>query len=223
MELLVFGHAGARVLVFPTSMGRFYDWENRGMIATLGEQLERGWIQLYCLDSVDGESWYNEAIHPSERARRQVQYEQYVINEVLPLSRTRNENPFLMAVGASFGAYHAVNIAIRNPAVFNRVIGMSGLYDIRRFCDGYYTETIHSNNPIEYVRGLQDSHQLEMIRRLDMIIVIGAEDPNFENNREFSQSLWDKDIWHAFRVWDGWAHDWPWWQKMILRYIGGHD
>src|SRR5688572_7945895 len=36
MELLVFGHAGARVLVFPTSLGKYYEWEDRGMVATLG-------------------------------------------------------------------------------------------------------------------------------------------------------------------------------------------
>jgi esterase/lipase superfamily enzyme len=26
MQLLIFGHAGARVLVFPSSMGRFFEW-----------------------------------------------------------------------------------------------------------------------------------------------------------------------------------------------------
>ncbi len=46
MELLVFGHAGARVLVFPTSMGRFFQWEDFGMIAALGQHLEDGWLQL---------------------------------------------------------------------------------------------------------------------------------------------------------------------------------
>ena len=45
MELLVFGHGGARVIVFPTSMGRFYEWEDRGMIGALildfnGKRLE---------------------------------------------------------------------------------------------------------------------------------------------------------------------------------------
>ena len=35
MELLVFGHAGARVIVFPTSMGRFFQWEDFGMIGEL--------------------------------------------------------------------------------------------------------------------------------------------------------------------------------------------
>src|SRR5579859_285110 len=71
MELLVFGHAGARVIVFPTSMGRFFDWENRGMMGAVGEHLERGWLQIYCVDSVDAESWYAEHRPPAERGRRQ--------------------------------------------------------------------------------------------------------------------------------------------------------
>jgi esterase/lipase superfamily enzyme len=223
MELLVFGHGGARVIVFPTSMGRFYDWENRGMIAALKEHLERSWIQLFCLDSVDAESWYCKSVHPAARAQRHVQYEEYILNEVLPFSHAENQNPFLISVGASFGAYHAVNIALRHPTVFNRAIGMSGIYDIRQWVDGYYDETIYFNNPIDYIRGARDPHHIERLRRVDTIIAVGREDANIENNRAFSQALWDKDIWHAFRVWEGWAHDWPYWHEMILHYIRGPD
>src|ERR1019366_239275 len=32
MEALVFGHAGMPLLVFPTSMGKFFEYEDRGMI-----------------------------------------------------------------------------------------------------------------------------------------------------------------------------------------------
>ncbi len=32
MESLVFGHAGQPILVFPTSMGRFFEYEDAGMI-----------------------------------------------------------------------------------------------------------------------------------------------------------------------------------------------
>ena len=35
MELLVFGHAGVPMIVFPTSMGRFYDYEDRNMIKVI--------------------------------------------------------------------------------------------------------------------------------------------------------------------------------------------
>ena len=69
MDLLIFGHAGARMLVFPTSMGRFFEWEDRGMMHALGEHLENGWLQLYCVDSVDAESWYAKHKHPADRAR----------------------------------------------------------------------------------------------------------------------------------------------------------
>ena len=58
MDLLVFGHAGARLLVFPTSKGKFYEWEDRGMMQAMGESIENGWLQVFCVDSVDEESWY---------------------------------------------------------------------------------------------------------------------------------------------------------------------
>src|SRR5579872_5064494 len=90
MELLVFGHGGAAVLVFPTSMGRFYQYEDFGMVATLGHHIEQGWIQLFCVDSVDAESWYNLAVHPHARAVRQRKYEEYILREVVPFIRDRN-------------------------------------------------------------------------------------------------------------------------------------
>ncbi len=223
MELLVFGHAGARVLVFPTSQGRFFEWEDRGMVAALGEHLERGWAQLYCVDSVDAESWYARRRHPTERARRHVQYENYLLHEVLPLSSRLNPTPFLITTGASFGAYHAANLAFRHPRVVNRLIGMSGLYDIRRFARGYYDETIYLNNPYDFLRHEQDPARLDALRRLDIILAIGRDDAFRANNEELSTVLWSKGIGNAVRLWDGWAHDWPWWRQMILRYIGGHD
>jgi esterase/lipase superfamily enzyme len=39
MEMLVFGHASAPVLVFPTSMGRFYEHEDFGMVSALSAHL----------------------------------------------------------------------------------------------------------------------------------------------------------------------------------------
>ena len=32
MEMLVFGHAGMPVMVFPSSCGRFFEFEDRGMV-----------------------------------------------------------------------------------------------------------------------------------------------------------------------------------------------
>src|SRR5690348_18436398 len=90
MELLHFGHAGTPVLVFPTSMGRFYQWEDFGLVGHMAPRIEAGWLQLWCVDSVDGESFYNKAAPPMDRARRHLAYERYLIDEVLPAIRWPN-------------------------------------------------------------------------------------------------------------------------------------
>src|ERR1700727_2361048 len=66
MEALVFGHAGTPVLVFPTSMGKFFEYEDRGMIGALASKIDRGELQVFCPDGVDTESWYNKGVHPRE-------------------------------------------------------------------------------------------------------------------------------------------------------------
>jgi len=222
MELLVFGHAGARVLAFPTSMGRFYQWEDFGMVAALGQHLEQGWLQVYCVDSIDDESWYAKTTPPDERVRRHEQYERYLLDEVLPYSRDRNPNPYLIAAGASFGAYHAINLALRHPDVVDRALGMSGLYDIEAFVGGF-GEAVYFQNPVAYMANETDPARLAALRHLDIILAIGRDDPSCSSNEKLSGILWSKDIWHALRIWDGWAHDWPWWRQMVTRYIGGHD
>jgi len=223
MQLLVFGHTGARVLAFPTSQGRFYQWEDFGMVSALRDHLEQGWLQLFCVDSVDGESWYARSLPPEERVHRNTQYDRYLESEVLPFTARHNADPFVITTGASLGAYHAVNFAFRHPQAVNRVLGMSGLYDISRFADGRSDGEIYFHNPSTYLAGEHEPERLAALRRQDIILAIGRTDQACANNEYLSGLLWSKDIWHALRIWDGWAHDWQYWQRMIQLYIGGHD
>lgn len=223
MELLIFGHSGARMLVFPTSMGRFYEWEDRGMPYTLGDQIGRGDLQMICVDSVDKSSWYARWKHPEYRARRQTAYENYLLNEVLPLSWQINQTPFLITTGASFGAYHAINFALRYPQWVGRAIGLSGVYDISPWADGYTGGEVYFHNPVAYIANEHDHGRLQAIRSVDLIMTTGRDDPLRSENENFSHILWQKNIWHALRIWDGWAHDWPYWQQMIRHYVGGSD
>ena len=219
----MFGHGGARVLVFPSSMGRFFEWAGRGMIGALAHHLEQGWLQLYCVDSVDGESWYAKQRHPAARAWRHAQYDAYLRDEVLPLSQYQNPNPFLITTGASFGAYHAMNFALRYPERVGRTIGLSGMYDIRDMTDGYSDENVYFHNPADFVQNEHNGRRLDALRQVDIVLAIGRDDPMLGNNEYFSNILWSKNIWHALRIWDGWMHDWPYWRDMIVQYIGGHD
>ena len=223
MELLVFGHAGARVLAFPASRHPFFDWEDRGLVASLAGHLDRGELQLFCVDNVDGESWYAWQRHPSERALRHVQYDRYLLEEVLPCTRRQNENPLLVVAGPSFGAYHAVNFAFRHPELVGRALGMSGIYDLRRFTNGYYDDNVYFNNPLDFIPREHDPARLAALRRMEIILAVGRDDPLLACNQRLSDILWAKEIWHALRVWDGFAHDWPVWARMLPLYIGGHD
>ena len=93
MELLAFGHAGAKVLVFPTREGRFYDYENWGLVNALRPSIEGGHIRLFCVDGVDSESLYCRAVPPPARAGRHRQYEGYILQEVIPLMLSENGVP----------------------------------------------------------------------------------------------------------------------------------
>jgi esterase/lipase superfamily enzyme len=223
MELLVFGHAGAPVIVFPTSQGRFFEYEDRGMVGALGEGLEHGGLQLICVDSVDSESWYCAWAQPGGRVQRHIQYERYLLDEVVPFVCQSNPNPFWMTTGCSFGAYHAINFGLRHPDLIRRAIGLSGLYDIRTFMDGYYDDNFYFNNPVDYTANLHDAIQLRLLKQQDIILAVGRDDRACWSNEKLSANLWRAGVGNALRLWDGWAHDWPFWDKMIRIYINGHD
>src|SRR5262249_589750 len=149
------------------------------------------------------------------------QYDHYLLTEVLPLSEGRNPNPFVITTGASFGGYHAVNFGLRHPDKVGRVLSMSGLCDISRFTDGSHDATIYFHNPVEFIAGEHDPARLDLLRRQDIILVVGQDDTLRPSNEQLSGLLWSKRIGNALRIWHGWAHDWPWWEQMLRLYIGG--
>src|ERR1700744_191654 len=167
MELLVFGHGGVPIIVFPSSQARFYEFEDRGMAGSIGHKIDNGEIQLYCVDSLDAESWYNRNVPPRWRIARQIQYQEYILNELLPLIRLKNQNRHLISLGCSFGGYHAVNIALRHPDVFTGFLSMSGAFDIKAlgFLGRSYNDEVYFNMPLDYVPNIHDPHELERMRR----------------------------------------------------------
>lgn len=225
MELLVFGHAGPRAVVFPTRTGRFYDYENWGLVSALQPKLERGQLQLYCVDSADGQGLYCAGIPPAERIRRHELYESYVLEEVLPLTR-RNPHPLLIAHGCSIGAYHAVNIALRHPQRFGKAVGLSGRYNLtqeagpfRDLFDGYYDETIYFHTPCHFMANLRDEAILRSMRRMDIVLAVGQDDLFCPNNVVLSEALRRVGVPHRLELWPGEAHRARHWREMVKKYL----
>jgi len=217
MELLHFGHAGRTLLVFPTSQGRFYQWEDFGLVAGISDFIESGAVQLVCVDSVDGESWYARDRPPADRVRRHLQYESYLVNEILP----RLGGP-PVAAGASFGALHAVLLAARHPSRVGGFIALSGAFDTSRWLDGYHDDNAYFTNLFEFLPGLTDEGYLGPLRREHpKVIATGEQDPNVEESRKLGELLRAKGVEVGLEIWPGWAHDWPYWKDMMRRYLAG--
>jgi esterase/lipase superfamily enzyme len=221
MEMLIFGHSGQPMLVFPSSMGKFYEYEDRGMVGALWNQIEAGHLMLFCVDSVDTESWYCRWAHPSGRVRRHVQYEDYILYEVLPLIHQRRGHQRIAVTGCSFGGYHCTNFALRHPDVVNLCVSMSGAYDIHSFLDGYYDEVCYFNCPVDYLPNMSDSWFLGQYNHdIRWIFAAGERDICLNANRRISSIFSAKGIPHWLDIWGmGAVHDWPLWQDMARKYF----
>jgi len=226
MELLVFGHAGAKVLVFPTRDGRFHEYEDLGLVRSLTGQIEAGQLQLWCVDSIDWESFYCFWRHPAERIRRHIQFERYLLDEVMPMMHVWNPHPCVIAHGCSLGAYHAANIAFRHPERFQKLVAFSGRYDLtidvehfKNLFDGHYDDNVYFHTPTHFLPNLDCSWRLGHLRDMDIALVVGAEDPFLDNNRRLSAILDAKGIGHRLLVWQGRAHRGRYWRRMAPLYL----
>ncbi len=215
MELLRFGVAGPTLLAFPTSMGRFFQWEDFGLVGALADLIGTGRLQLWCVDSVDGESWYAEGRPPAERVARHLQYERYLLAEVLPAVPDRP-----VRAGASFGAFHAVLFCLRHPDRFRGWIAMSGVFDNSRWLDGYHDDETYYTNPLAFLPDLADETYLAPLRAMDLrALSRGSEDPNGRDAERLAEVLRAKQAEPKLDLWPGWQHDWPYWKQMVRAYV----
>lgn len=218
-EMLVFGHAGFPVIAFPTSRARYYELKDFGLIDSAKHLIESGKIKIYCPDAVDSDSWYNYSIHPADRVKTHIGYENLIINDVIGFAKHDSEKTKVCVTGCSFGAYHALNLAFRHPDMISYLICMSGAYNIKQFIMGYYDDNCYFNNPPDYMQNLNDKWYLERIRKMGIILGTGEWDMCLNENISMSSILNFKGIYHWLDVRPGTGHDWQWWREMFPQYL----
>ena len=229
MEFNVYGHGGKPCVVFPCQDGHFYDWEgNRMHDEVMGPWIEAGKIQLFCVDSIDKESWSDKYGDGAYRAQMQEKWYHYVVDELVPyirhLSVERNGyDRGIMTFGCSMGAMHAANLFFRRPDLFDGVFAISGLYDSQWAFGDYMDDLLYQNCPVNYLANMPSDHYyIDMYNNRKMVIVVGQgawEDDLKASTARLQEVLRNKGI-HA-QV-DFWGydvnHDWPWWFKMVEYY-----
>jgi esterase/lipase superfamily enzyme len=221
----VFGHYGRPLLAFPSEGGRAYDWRDNGMIGAVADLIDDGRVKVYCVDSFDASSWSNRDVPLEERAYQHGRYESWILDEVVPFIH-HDTGGEIMTSGASLGAFHAANFALKRADVFPLAICLSGNYDPSSWnAWGERGEQTYFNNPLDYVGHLRGEH-LDWLRgRLSLLIVCGQgqwEDTtgSLQSSKRLAGMLAEKGIRHELDLW-GYdvPHDWHSWRAQLAHHL----
>lgn len=227
MEFKVYGTGGVPVLALPARGGRFYDWENNSMPDAASALINSGRLQLFCADSIDGESLLNTGLAVRGRAQMQERYFCYLTNElaarILELNSadergSKSEQTGILCVGVDMGAYHAVNCFLRRPEIFSGAVGLSGVYDMSRFfgADSTGDDLILRNSPMLYL-GEDELVNKASAAKGDLVLYSGQgayEDEALADTKALSEAIEAAGLSARTELWGGdVSHDWYWWGK----------
>jgi esterase/lipase superfamily enzyme len=107
-EMLVFGNGGGLpLIIFPTSFGNYRQNKDFGVIDSVAWFVDNNRVTIYCPDSIDLDSFYNRDIHPADRIRTHIAYENVIVRDVFDFARREGSTHRVGVCGASLGAYHA--------------------------------------------------------------------------------------------------------------------
>ncbi len=224
LNLIAYGHWGRPVLVFPSELGRRWDWEGTGMVEALAPLIDGGRVKLYCVDGADAYTWRADEVPLEERARRHGEYEHWIDDAVAPWIHADSGGEIIVT-GASFGAYHAANFALKRADLFPLAICMSGVYDVGVVGWGERGDATYFNNPLDHVQHLHGDHLDWLRSRVSLLLLCGQgqwEDTTgaLESTKRFAGLLGEKEIRHELDLWGhDVAHDWPSWRAQIAHHL----
>ena len=89
----------------------------------------------------------------------------------------------------------------------------------RRLFAGYYDDDVYFHTPTHFLPGLDCPWRLENLRRLEVVLAVGKDDPFLDNNRRLSGLLEDKGVPYRLHLWEGRAHRAGAWRRMAALYV----
>lgn len=225
MHIIQYGHSGLPFLGFPTQCAPCTNYEDFGVTRVLGTYLEDGQMQLFCVETVDGESWCcNDGIN-TWRSARQESYHRFIVDEVIPLIRKfspQGIRPFVM--GIDMGATQAAISFFRRPELFCGILALSGIYDSSVYYHGWMNSTLYDNSVECFLANMPEDHP--WIREYNSSIILmccgkGAwEDECCRTLKNLERILHRKRINAMIEYWgEDVSHDWVWWKYQLEYFI----
>ena len=226
VEFKRYGYSGKPVLVFPSQDGNCNQYEDFGMIDVLSDFIEQGKIQVFCVGSVDLESWSDLNGNPRYRIEMQERWFEHICYEMVPRIQYISWRSDIIVTGCSMGGSHAGILFFRRPDLFDTLISLSGQFDARMFFGNYMDDLVYNNSVVDFLKDMPWNHPyLDLYRQKNIIICIGQgawEGELLPSNRELDRILCEKQVPAWFDYWGfDVAHDWPWW-RIQIRYFMEH-
>jgi esterase/lipase superfamily enzyme len=196
-NVVIHGHYGRPVLVFPSERGSAWDFENNGMLAAVGGLVDAGRVKAYCVDAFDsGERW---------------RYESWILDQVVPFIHEDLGGPQdILATGCSMGAFHSANFVLRRADLIPAAICLSGNYE---FGVTGEVASFHGDH-LDWIRS-----------RVSLVLVCGQgmwEDTTgaLDSTKHLAHLLGEKGIRHELDLWGhDVPHDWPSWRAQIAHHL----
>ena len=224
MPMVAYGDRGYPLLMFPTAAADYLEYERFLLVDVIKPFIEAGLLRAYSVNSVNKYSLLNKEASPQWKAELLTRYDRYVMEEVLPLIRNEcGQDAKPLTTGASLGAFLAANCYFKHSDNFRGTIAMSGSYNIYNYLENYFDDNVYFNNPMMYLKNLNDDFHLRNLQKADSIVIATGQGA-FEapdRSRELSGILHSKRIPHLLEIWGhDVKHDWEWWRKMLPFYLG---
>ncbi len=216
IKVEVTGHYGHPILMFPTSQGSYTQNHDFHLNDSVNWFVEQGKIKLFNVQTLDSWSFYDNGISPHDRIHRYEQWVQFILKEYIPYLQREHSTHRIAVAGASFGGYHAANIAFRFPDLVSHLFCFSGAFTIRDFMDGYTDEQIYFNCPREFVK----NDEAWKYKHMHIVLSTSDQDICLEQTREMAGILGSKGINHWYDESKWINHDWPLWRMVFPRFVG---
>jgi esterase/lipase superfamily enzyme len=223
VHLWSYGWWGDPVIVFPSAAGMAHEWQHSGAVQALQPWIDAGRIKLYCPESNVSVAWTGEG-HPAWRLDQHARYERFIVDELVPYIRQDCQSPGarMATVGCSFGAFYAVNTALKYPQHFHGALGLSGRYRSETFLGGHEGHHTYMNKPLAHVAGLSGA-DLHAARQVGFTLVAGRgafEGRCTTETAEMALALQRMGIPAKLDLWGhDVSHEWVWWKRQILHHL----
>lgn len=226
LDVMMYGHGGMPCLVFPSQNGKAADYAGFGMVEVMRPWLDAGRLRLYCVDSLDEQTWSAYHRPPRERMERQEAWMAHLTQEFVPfIKRDSGREGRIMTTGCSMGAFHAANALFRFPDLFGTTVALSGAYDASWLMYQYMDDLVYLNSPVHSIAGMPAGHPF-IARYNDSRIILCCGQGAWEEEMLRSLSLLEQAMnRRGIRAWvDRWGydvnHDWDWWRRQLAYYLG---